>query len=182
MKHKSASQKLVKECIFTALLLLMEQKNYQDITITDITKKAGVSRMAYYRNYASKEDILREQAKETFTTLASYSDNQARPDASSFYKHFFMEVRNNQGVISNLQRAGLLETFWDEFMDYLARIYSTYFQWQIADNGASDIFYFFSGGLLNLIKKWVDKDKTADYDYMISFAAELHGYFDDRLT
>ena len=49
---------LTKECILTALLRLMDEKNYNDITITDITNLAGVSRMAYYRNYKSKEDIL----------------------------------------------------------------------------------------------------------------------------
>ena len=39
---------MTKECIFTALLILMEKKPYEEITITDIAKKAGVSRMSYY--------------------------------------------------------------------------------------------------------------------------------------
>jgi len=49
---------LTKECIESALILLMKEKDFQSISITDITKKAGVSRTAYYRNYTSKEDIL----------------------------------------------------------------------------------------------------------------------------
>ena len=54
----SHDSSLVKDCIFTALMLLMEQKDFDDITITEIAKKAGVSRMTYYRTYSSKEDIL----------------------------------------------------------------------------------------------------------------------------
>lgn len=41
-----------------ALLLLMKQKHFSEITVTDITAKAGVSRLTFYRNFESKEDIL----------------------------------------------------------------------------------------------------------------------------
>lgn len=32
---------MTKECLYTALLLLMEKKPYEDITITEIAKKSG---------------------------------------------------------------------------------------------------------------------------------------------
>ena len=41
-----------------ALLLLMEENDYEKIKITDIIKKSGVSRSAFYRNYYWKKDIL----------------------------------------------------------------------------------------------------------------------------
>ena len=50
---------LARERIVAALTELMSQKDYASITITEITQKADVSRMTYYRNYSSKEDILR---------------------------------------------------------------------------------------------------------------------------
>ena len=46
--------KFIKKCIKDSLLILMNEKNFKDITITEITEKAGVSRMAYYRNYTYK--------------------------------------------------------------------------------------------------------------------------------
>ncbi|MBQ2757073.1 MAG: TetR/AcrR family transcriptional regulator, partial [Clostridia bacterium] len=42
----------------------MKIRDYDSITITDISKKAGVSRMAYYRNYNSKDDILNKYIEE----------------------------------------------------------------------------------------------------------------------
>ena len=60
---------MTKECIFTALLILMEKKPYEEITITDIAKKAGVSRMSYYRLYKSKDDILIQYFNEVFEEL-----------------------------------------------------------------------------------------------------------------
>ena len=64
MNKGSESNRLAKECIVTALVELMKIHDYDSITITDIAKKAGVSRMAYYRNYTSKDDILNKYIEE----------------------------------------------------------------------------------------------------------------------
>ena len=56
---------VVKESITQALLILMENKDFEKITITDIVNKAGVVRMSFYRNYTSKEDVI------LFTNLLS---------------------------------------------------------------------------------------------------------------
>lgn len=57
-KERNPSNVFAKDCIATALIKLMKQKKYEDITITDIAKTAGVSRVTYYRNYNSKEEII----------------------------------------------------------------------------------------------------------------------------
>lgn len=44
--------------IVEALCALMKEHAFRDISITSITKKAGVSRMSFYRNFETKEDII----------------------------------------------------------------------------------------------------------------------------
>ena len=46
-----------KGLIVQSLLYLMRKKSFHEIKITEICKKAGVSRLSYYRNFESKEDI-----------------------------------------------------------------------------------------------------------------------------
>ena len=41
-----------------ALLSLMQNKNINDISVTELIKRAEVGRMSFYRNYASKEEIV----------------------------------------------------------------------------------------------------------------------------
>lgn len=41
----------IKEALQDALILLMKEKQYRSISITELCKKAGVSRMAFYNNY-----------------------------------------------------------------------------------------------------------------------------------
>ena len=52
--------RITKDSIQEALVYLLSKKNINDISVTEIVNKAGVSRTAYYRNYQSKEDILKE--------------------------------------------------------------------------------------------------------------------------
>jgi AcrR family transcriptional regulator len=49
------TNKLTREAIYTALVILIKQKPFDSITVTDIVKKAGVSRTAYYNNYNTKK-------------------------------------------------------------------------------------------------------------------------------
>ncbi len=47
-----------KNMIKKALLDLMAEKPYMEITVTDIIKRAEVARVSYYRNFNSIEEIL----------------------------------------------------------------------------------------------------------------------------
>jgi AcrR family transcriptional regulator len=47
-----------KSWIFDALMLLMDEKPYNKITVSDIAEKAGVARPTFYRNYNDKDDIV----------------------------------------------------------------------------------------------------------------------------
>lgn len=66
-------KKITKESIQTALILLLKEKSWKDITISNIVDKAGVSRMAYYRNYKSKEDILTDIFNDFMARLTEIS-------------------------------------------------------------------------------------------------------------
>lgn len=64
MKQSEVSKNLMEE----ALLRLMQTKQYSDITIKDITGKAGVSRLTFYRNFENKNQILEHHI------MAGFSD------------------------------------------------------------------------------------------------------------
>lgn len=59
-KANETSHRLTKEAIQDALFMLMKNKRYEDITITEIINKSGVSRAAFYKNFKSKEGIIND--------------------------------------------------------------------------------------------------------------------------
>ena len=48
-----------------ALLELIKEKNYDDISIEEITERANVGRATFYLHYKDKEDLLLEEFSET---------------------------------------------------------------------------------------------------------------------
>ena len=58
MNKNEIANNIVKESLTDALFTLMSNKEFNDITITELSKKAGVSRLSFYRNYTSKEEII----------------------------------------------------------------------------------------------------------------------------
>ena len=59
MRRKSVTGEMMMGYIAQALLLLMREKPYAEITIGEITHRAGVNRSTYYRHFDTKESIVR---------------------------------------------------------------------------------------------------------------------------
>ena len=51
-RYSAESNALVRECLKSSLLTLMREKSYKDLSVTELCRKAGVSRMAFYRKAA----------------------------------------------------------------------------------------------------------------------------------
>ena len=80
LSNKEAN-KVTRECLQTALIQLMSQKPFEKITITELVRRSGVSRTAFYRNYESKEEILNEVCRSFIDSLsASFSDPTFQKD------------------------------------------------------------------------------------------------------
>ena len=58
-------------CIKSAFLALMEQKPYDDISMTDVIRKSGVSRAGVYYNYKNKSEILLDICQDPINEVIS---------------------------------------------------------------------------------------------------------------
>ncbi|WP_312113458.1 TetR/AcrR family transcriptional regulator [Brevibacillus reuszeri] len=78
MQHTLAPRSLQsREWIILALIQLMEKKAYSLISITEITRKAGLARQTFYRNYQDKDDVLFEYLCNQYETYWSVSPEQS---------------------------------------------------------------------------------------------------------
>ena len=64
MKKENPLTVQSKQWILEALLKLMEEKNYEKITIKELTARADLDRKTFYRNFRSKEEVLYLQLQE----------------------------------------------------------------------------------------------------------------------
>ena len=56
---KNTTSSLLRECIVQGLLLLLQEKPLEDISVKEIVEKAGVNRSTYYRHFREKEEVAR---------------------------------------------------------------------------------------------------------------------------
>ena len=64
MKNNVNSQnELSRQWMQLALIELLKTKDLDDITVSELTKKAGVARVTFYRNYVSLADIIFDYMK-----------------------------------------------------------------------------------------------------------------------
>ena len=61
--------------ILKTLLEMMRVDNFDSITISRLTAKAEVGRASFYRNYQTKEDVLREEAERLKKELKTIRKN-----------------------------------------------------------------------------------------------------------
>ena len=91
-----------KERIYSAAIDLMDQEGFENITIADISKKAGVSVGAFYHYFTSKNDILAEifhKADEFFSTqVVSGLKMGSTPEKIVEYFDYYAKFNLRSGV------------------------------------------------------------------------------------
>ena len=66
--RKTKSQDKIK----TAVIELLAKKDFSDITVSDITRKAGINRGTFYLHYLDKEDLaqsISDEVTQRFTAI-----------------------------------------------------------------------------------------------------------------
>ena len=98
MSHKSGSNnrqvQRTRSWIFGALMLLLDEKPYNKIGISDITKKAGIARQTFYRNYKDKDDIVSEYLMNTIKFNGGKQGEQNNV-VLTFNFNYMIENRDN---------------------------------------------------------------------------------------
>lgn len=170
MSNKESNQ-LTRECLQTALIYLMSQKPFDKITITELVKRSGVSRTAFYRNYTSKEEILSELCNTFLDGLAaSFSDTFFRKNPRSWYYSFFQTVKENALLFGLLLQAHVLNT----------PVFSTYSISKKLDHSVESASHYeflaWEGAFSTIVVHWFQDGMKESIDFMADFCAKTLAY------
>jgi len=103
-RNNKVSNELTRESIRQALIILMNSAQYSDIKMSDIIRKAGVSRSGLYANYKSKEDIIYDIVHVFIEEIAI----EMATSISDSWENLFHYVRENKEIINIIIEAGLV--------------------------------------------------------------------------
>ena len=142
-----------KQNVVNSLLTLLDEKPMDDITISELTQKAGISRMTFYRNYSSKEDILSEHFRDV---LARYKKDMGEKHGQGNYYdkkniiHCFEYFYAQREFLESVIKRGFDYIFLSMVDKYIMKTW-----WKHGDGQQKAYcLHAFAGALYNLYISW----------------------------
>ena len=156
LKHSKEVNQLVIESIEEAVLILMKDKEYNKITITEICKKAGVSRMGFYGNFKTVEDVLKKITIDLHEKLFSSIGSPFRDYLKdNWYLDMFKMIEENMDTLDIV----LNSTFQVQYIEIVNDII---LKKSKSINDRCKLLIW-AGGLINIITYWLkNRDITAE--------------------
>ena len=102
-------QRKTRQAIFAALIALLEQKEFERITVGEIIERADVGRATFYAHFETKDFLLKELCQELFCHLFDAADKRREhqhifcceaPD--SIFLHLLQHLQDNDNRILTL--------------------------------------------------------------------------------
>ena len=151
----------VKKSITQALLKLMDEKSISEISISEIVAKAGVARASFYRNYATKENVITTliaDILEEYRATIIFKDDDFYT-YQNVYTSFVFFCRYEKQLL-DLQRFG----YGSLILEMLNQFHE-----EVAGNmPCSSIerykIYIYIGSLYNTAMKWIQSGKKESLD------------------
>ncbi|MDF2944096.1 MAG: TetR family transcriptional regulator [Herbinix sp.] len=173
-QNTNLQSKIVKESIFIALMLIMEKKNFTQITITEVCKKAGVSRMAFYRNYNILEDIITVHLDELFDDYSHQILGCGKDFGRERVCLFFSYFRGQNKLLMNLIRSNLNYLILEKCIGY----FYTLSQNTVCQNShlplkEKYIIEFAAGGLYKVLIEWANNGMKESDEVMADICYDL---------
>ncbi|MBQ9457144.1 MAG: hypothetical protein IJU64_01355 [Bacilli bacterium] len=114
-KNNEESRDFVKSCFRFALMIILKDKSNKKITVTRLCNIAGVSRMAFYRNYRSVEDVLTDEIKTFVLSIAA----KITTDVYENWLVVFQQAEANREDLEAIIGAGFEQKILDIFFSLL---------------------------------------------------------------
>ena len=159
VEHNQNLNKLITGYLQEALILLLEKKTFEEISITELCKKAGVSRMAFYSNYKSKaelyEQIVRTLNKDMIEIVGSPFTKTVGLD---WYKNFFALMAENFDTVKTVIVA--------DRNRYYSTINSVVMFTRPLNEEQKLVRLIWTGGMVNATLYWVDTNMEKPIESM----------------
>ena len=163
-----------REWMKTALLELIREKEYQKISITDITDRAGLSRPTFYLHYKSKDELLMDHIDAMFDpVMATYYQLKEdagvdQPGARAMTK-MFEEIEKNAEVFRTAMQAGagnlLIQRLYQRNQNYLKSL-ALRCEVEIPSKVLHLTSHYMAGAFVGIFTDWLEDPNPAPAEQM----------------
>ena len=182
--------KYTREWTFEALSKLLEIKTYQDIKISEIIHKAGISRATFYRNFNNKDDIVILKVKMMFfdfhKDMLTYYQKEGMIDELYLIQHFFSVVDQEEKVIDTVIKTNLEYTMVDGITEIINYHKERFYELVKTNKKTEDyIVDMVASSCWTMLSRWHKSGKEESSSqlakiYLSAFRSVYIALFEDR--
>ncbi len=167
MKNINANS--AKQRIISALIVLMSEKSYLDITITDVIRKADVARASFYRNFSCISDVIdaitdniSNEFIDGIFPILNGNDRKKMYEFLLEYFHRFVKIHSNMVKMQPLNVSVLFSRMDRMLYEKESKLHSESMKDKYTATGKL-------GLISNITKKWVGTGMNESPDEMVEY-------------
>ena len=173
-RHSEELNRVVIESLQGALLQLITKKSYDSITVTELCKKAGVSRMAFYGNFESKDEIiikiLYDLQNELFVRIGS-------PFRQAVTYNWYLEMFHFTAEKAEILKSIFCGGYQGKYLELVNSMILRHKDMQPQESYQRLLW---SGGIVNAVVYWLSNDMAETPEQMASFCDKCFAIFEQK--
>lgn len=165
-----------KKSLYEALISLLEEKEYEEIKVSDICQKALINRSTFYAHFNDKYDLLDSFLNDLKQSLIDELDENVSTNITDYYldliKVFINHIDNNKttykSIIINNRNSIILDMLYDTVRNDCKKRLEKLSIPLNKEIPNEIIIEFYLGAIVNLGINWINnnkytKDEIIDY-------------------
>jgi hypothetical protein len=178
--EKKPNRQVQRTCswILEAVLLLIDEKPYNKISVSDIINKAGIARQTFYRNYKDKDEVIVQYFSSFFNSeLLNVENISGRDHQDNIVLTFNIKymVNHRTNLKKLLTIIGIEDLFTDSFNEWRKQLIN---QKKSKLNKEAQLVYQYKviyqiPGIILVVMDWFKNDMPISVDNLM----KLLNYF-----
>ncbi len=158
-----------------ALLLLLEQKDFEKISVTEICQKAGVNRTTFCLHYENMNDLLEETVdminkrfKESLSDISVDDPRKEILTCEKYLRPYLSFIKDNMRAYRVIHQKEHLFKTQKTFESFYQSIFSPALShFGVDEKEKKYVFAFYTQGTVAIIGEWLDDNCRDDIDLII---------------
>lgn len=159
---KGKRSQATKEAIHLALWDLLQEQKLDEITVTEVVERCGISRQTFYYHFRDLYEVVEWRFLSLSEEMQDYLIQADRNDRRRALEMMLEKMRENKNLMLNIYRAfprSYLERYlirWTQpFLEDQIRERAQYYR--ISQDAVEFVIDLYSFGIASILLNWLDK-------------------------
>ncbi|MGN1399792.1 MAG: TetR/AcrR family transcriptional regulator C-terminal domain-containing protein [Erysipelotrichaceae bacterium] len=168
--------KLTKRLLSEGLLTLLEKKDINDITVTELCQQSGINRSTFYRHYGQPKDILSDikyQMCYRIKELAIKDNVKENPKKwiTDVCQYFYQNVTVMKMLIKCRNDEQFIEIINEVSLTIINQLKMEHAN--LDEDNIKLITFYYAGGMYYILRQWLIEPIDKSYEEMAELISKL---------